>query len=41
MALDPRFFNMDVAQTVKRSLSLQEVRGSMPGISNFSEEPKN
>ena len=41
MALAPRFLNCDVAQMVERSLSLQEVRESMPRISNFSEEPGN
>ena len=41
MALAPRFFNGDAAQIVKHSLSLQEVRGSMPIISNFSDEPGN
>ena len=35
----PRFLNGDVAQMVERSLSMREVRGSMPRISNFSEEP--
>ena len=39
LALAPRFFNGDEAQMVERTLSLQEVRGSMPRISNFSEEP--
>ena len=37
----PRFLNGDVAQMVERSLSMREVRGSMPRISNFSEEPGN
>ena len=41
MALAPRFSNGDVAQMVERTLTLQEVRGSMPRISNFSEEPGN
>ena len=41
LALAPRFFNGDEAQMVERTLSLQEVRGSMPRISNFSEEPGN
>ena len=41
MALAPRFLNEDVAQMVERSLSMQEVGGSMPLNSNFSEEPKN
>ena len=41
MALAPRSFNGDVAQMVERSLSMREVRGSMPRISNFSEEPEN
>ena len=41
MALAPRFFNGEAAQIVKRSLSLQEVRGLMPRISNFSDEPGN
>ena len=41
MALAPRFFNGDVAQMVERSLSMQEVRGSIPRISNFSEVPGN
>ena len=41
LALAPRFFNGDAAQMVERTLSLQEVRGSMPRISNFSEEPRN
>ena len=41
MSLAPRFLNGDVAQMVERTLSLQEVRGSMPRISNFSEEPGN
>ena len=41
MALAPRFFNGDVAQMVERSLCMQEVRGSMPRISNFSEVPGN
>ena len=41
MPLAPGFFNGDAAQIVERSLSLQEVRGSMPRISNFSEEPGN
>ena len=37
----PRFLNRDVAQMVECSLSMREVRGSMPRISNFSEEPGN
>ena len=37
----PLFLNGDVAQIVERSLSIREVRGSMPRISNFSEEPGN
>ena len=41
MSLAPRFLNGDVAQKVDRTLSLQEVRGPMPRISNFSEEPGN
>ena len=41
MALALRLFNVDVAQMVERTLSLQEVGGSMPRISNFSEEPGN
>ena len=41
MALAPRFLNGDVAQMVERSLSMREVRGSTPRISNFLEEPKN
>ena len=41
MALAPRFFNGGAAQIVERSLRLQEVRGSMPRISNYSEEPIN
>ena len=41
MALAPRFINGDVAQMVERSLSMREVRGSMPRIYNFSEEPGN
>ena len=40
MALGPQF-NGDVAQMVERSLSMREVRRSMPRISNFSQEPKN
>ena len=39
MALAPHF-NGDVAQMAERSLSMREVRGSMPRISSFSEEPK-
>ena len=39
VALAPHFLNGDVAQMVERSLSMREVRGSMPRISNFSEEP--
>ena len=41
MALAPRFFNGDVAEMVERSLSMREVRRSLPRISNFSEEPGN
>ena len=41
MALAPRVFNGDVAQMIERTLTLQEVRGSIPRISNFSEEPGN
>ena len=41
MPMAPRFLNRDVAQTVERSLSMREVRGPMPRISNFSEEPGN
>ena len=41
MALAPRFSNGDVAQMVEHTLTLQEVHGSMPRISNFSEEPGN
>ena len=41
MSLAARFLNGDVAQMVERSLSMREVRGSMPRISNFSEEPGN
>ena len=41
MALAPRFLNGDVARMVESPLSLQEVRGSMPHISNFPEEPGN
>ena len=41
MALAPRFFNGDVAHKVERSLCMREVRGSMPRISNFAEEPGN
>ena len=40
-AIAPRFLNGEVAQMVERSLSMREVRGSMPRISNFSEEPGN
>ena len=40
MAWAPRFLNGDVAQMVERSLIMREVRGSMPRISNFSEEPE-
>ena len=41
MALASRVFNGDVAQMIERTLTLQEVRGSIPRISNFSEEPGN
>ena len=41
MALAQRFSNGDVAQMVERTLTLQDVRGSMPRISNVSEEPGN
>ena len=41
MSLAPRFFNGEVAQMVERSLCMREVRGSMPRMSNFSEEPGN
>ena len=41
MAWAPRFLKGDVAQMVDRSLCMQEVRGSMPRISNFSEVPGN
>ena len=41
MALAPGLFNGNVAQMVERSLSMREVRGPMPRISNFSEEPGN
>ena len=41
MAWAPLFLNGDVAQIVERSLSIRELRGSMPRISNFSEEPGN
>ena len=37
----PRFLNGDVAQMVERSLSMREVRWSLPRISNFSEESGN
>ena len=40
-AIAPRFLNGEVAQMVERSLSMREVRGSLPRISNFSEEPGN
>ena len=39
MAWGPRFLNGDVVQMVERSLSMREVRRSMPRISNFSEQP--
>ena len=39
--VSPRFLNGDVAQMVERSLSMREVRGPMPRISKFSEEPGN
>ena len=38
-AVAPRFLNGKEAQMVVRSLSMREVRGSMPLISSFSEEP--
>ena len=41
MAWAPRFLNGDVAQMVDRSLCMQEVRGSMPRFSKFSEVPGN
>ena len=41
MELAPRFLNRDVAHMLERSLSMREVRGSMPRISNFTEEPGN
>ena len=41
IALAPRFFNGEVAQMVERSLRIREVRGSVPRISTFSEEPGN
>ena len=41
MSLAPRFITGDVAQMVERSLCMWAVRGSMPRISNFSEEPGN
>ena len=41
MALASGLFNGNVAQMVERSLSMREVRGPMPRISNFSEEPGN
>ena len=41
MALAPCFLNGDVAQMVERSLSMREVRQTMPRISNFSEQPGN
>ena len=37
----PLFLNGDVAQMVERSLSMREVRGLMPRISNFWEGPGN
>ena len=40
-SLAARFLNGDVAKMVERSLSMREVRGSMPRISNFSEEHGN
>ena len=41
MAWAPRFLNGDVAQMAESSLIMQEVRGSMPRICSFSEEPGN
>ena len=41
MVLAPRFLNGDVAQMVERSLSMREVRGSIPRDSNFSKETGN
>ena len=41
MVLGPRFLNGNEAQMVERSLNMREVRGSMPRISNFSEDPGN
>ena len=41
MSEAPRFLNGKVAQKVDHLLCMPEVRGSMPRISNFSEEPGN
>ena len=41
MAWAPRFLNGDIAEMVESSLSMREVRGSMPRISNFSDVPGN
>ena len=38
MSLSTSFLNGDVAQKVERSFRMREERGSMPGISNFSEK---
>ena len=38
--MSSHFLNGDIAEMVESSLSMREVRGSMPRISNFSEEPE-